>query len=135
MTLAIPLYNIYAFSYNTLAMGIIATVLAELFVWHRGAQAFSPGFWTLAIVLLLVAYPPLGVGMAAIVMARLLLEQDHACLRRFVLSLGGGIAVAAMVMLQFATSSDYARSIAFTRAFSLEPQFSSSVGICSFLYG
>ncbi len=116
LTLAVPMYNIYAFSYNTVALGVAAVCFAELFVWRRNGRAPSVVFWTVAGAVLLLVYPPLALGVGLVVMARLLIERDYRSLGRIAfLGCGAGLGIAWGV-LQFTTIDDYIEAVAFTRA-------------------
>ena len=116
LTFAVPIYNIYAFSYNTVALGVTGVCFAELFRWRRGGRIPSGFFWVGAIATLLLVYPPLAAGVGSVVMLRLLAERDYRTMLRIT---GGTLAVALItggVVSAFTTVDNYVEALLFTRA-------------------
>jgi hypothetical protein len=119
VTLAIPLYNIYAISYNNVTLGILALCYAEAFLWQRESGRPSAAFWSTAVACLFVAYPPMGIAIAAVVWTRLVWERDWQRIRNFGTWFVASFAVAGLVLGQFATFAEYLEAIRFSREFSV----------------
>lgn len=116
-TFAVPYHNIYAPSYNTVAQVVVAVCFARFVLWRRQGGAPGALFWAAACVVLLLVYPPLGLGIGLIVSARLALERDLRTLGRLlawgaVMTLGMGF-----VLLRFSTPADLAAALEFSRSF------------------
>lgn len=116
VTFCVPLYNIYAFSYNSVAMGIAALCFAEMFQWRRRNSAPSRSFWSLSLVTLLLVYPPLAIGIGSVLLLRLLVERDHHSILRIAASGCAVGVVATIVTLQFTSVAEFLRAVEFTRA-------------------
>lgn len=96
VTLAVPLYNLYAPSYNTVGLGLLAVCCAEMTSWRTPNRGVRVWRWASALTLLAVAYPPLFVGVSALVSVRLILDRDRRTMVRAVraLAITGLIALA-----------------------------------------
>jgi hypothetical protein len=119
VTFAVPIYNIYAISYNTVALGILAVCFAEMFAWRTDRRIRTLAFWLISIVCLVFTYPPLGAAMALVVVARSWLLGDHRSAVALVATLIPLVLLAAWALLQFAPFDEYLEAIAFSRAFSV----------------
>ena len=117
--LVIPLANIYALSYNTISQGLLAVCFAELFVWRYNKRVPKVLFWAVAILLLLLTYPTMGLAVAATFILRLLVDGDRQLITKFVVTALPLGLLALFTYFNFATIKDIEDSITFSRGFVL----------------
>lgn len=133
VTFAIPLANIYAFSYNTVSLGILALCFTEFFVWRDNGRIPRILFWAIAILLLLLVYPPMGVVVGLVFLVRLWIEGDYRLIVRFATTCLAPALILFSIYFQFTTINALTESVAFTRAFGVgQAILSSSLNLLIF---
>lgn len=114
VTFAIPIYNIYAISYNTVALGLTALCIAEFIAWRIDRK--NPRVLLLGILcaLISVVYPPFVISIVSLIIYRLSIERDHASIRVFLLSTLVAGVLLACTTIYFSSLNDLLKSIEFT---------------------
>jgi hypothetical protein len=77
ITFYIPLANIYAFSYNSIGMGMLALCFAEFYAWGAKGKKESIPFWIIALTILGVGYPPLAIAVGLVLITRILVLGEY----------------------------------------------------------
>lgn len=118
-TFAVPFMNIYAISYNSVGLGILALCFAEFFAWRADGRPVRITFWVAAVMVSLVAHPPLALSIGTVLLARLWLDRDFSTMRRLVGALCVMGTLTAAVAYRLVTMSELRAAIALSRAISV----------------
>jgi hypothetical protein len=118
-TFAVPFMNIYAFSYNSVGLGVLTVCFAEFFTWRAQARPMRIAFWALSLSIALVAHPPIAVSTGVVLFARLWFDRDFTSMRRLAAALCGLVLLAAAVAYRLTTPSELQAAVAFSRAISV----------------
>ena len=122
LTFSIPLYNIFALSYNTISQAIWV-VFAIWFLEWKTQRSTS---WVILWFLMGLAHPSSAIALAALVILRLLVE--HRVRDAFKLSLLSvcGLLVLAPILVCFSTPELYLESLKFSSGFGAGANFFNS---------
>lgn len=117
ITFALPLTNVYSVSYNTVSLALFGLCLAEFVDWLGRNGRPRLWFWAVVLPLMLLVYPPLGVVVSAVAVARLLAAGQRAWLWPALWR--GALASAVLLALYFcfADLADLGQALAFSKAF------------------
>lgn len=120
LTLAIPIYNIYAISYNTIALALIALQLANFVRFRAAVTPLQLVAWAAISAAALLTHPPVGAVVATLTAVFILLEEKPQTALRYLLILAAGAGLGGCLLLGFTSVEKLRAAIEFSRAFSID---------------
>ncbi len=119
VTFALPLYNIYAISYNSVATACVAAGISLALAWRGDLGGRRLVALAAVNVLLALAHPPLGAFGGLATAAYVGRTSGIREAGRFAAALGLGLAVVAVIVYMMSSPSDWRAAFAFSRAFNV----------------
>lgn len=133
VSFAVPLYNIYAITYNTIGLGLLAACFGELIAWRSDAPRVRVRWWAIVLLIMAVTHPPLAIVTGAVVGARLITERDWISLRHGAITIAGGGLALALILLPLSSPADLRAAARFSSAFNSQPVVADPIGLISVL--
>lgn len=133
ITLAVPLYNIYAISYNTVALGLLALSFTAMLDWKQRVTVRTLAGHATLVALLLLVYAPLGAGIASVLLARYAIDNGFNSAFRFSRYATSFVAATLALVAMFSTFDDAAVALRFTSAFNIGQNASDTIRFLAML--